>query len=57
MTSSLIRKFLKNKQEAYFTAPYIKKQELTHLSIHSILDFIYPMCYKVNSVYQIVFVK
>lgn len=25
--------------------------------IHSILDFIYPMCYKVNNVYQIVFVK
>ena len=32
-----------------------KKQEPTHLSIHSsILDFIYPMCYKVNSVYQTV---
>ena len=36
---------------------YVKKQEPTHLSIYSsILYFIYPMYYKANSVYQIVFV-
>lgn len=37
--------------------PILHKKTKVCASMHSILDFIYPMCYKVNSVYQIVFVK